>query len=293
MLSIAGELQSVLEVFSVTSEAAYCQQIAESLKDLSWTKLLLQRLIEAGGVSNPNSRPHLFELRFAAELARSGAAIDYEYRAGVDNTTVEFRVVTPSSEWLIELVSLGVSRPVRDATKLKGDLWFRELSSDAEDCRQTEEREMVLAQEKIVQKVFDWRRQRPVKFPEVAPDRFHVIVADVRGYLGDGDGDCIDYAQMAYGEAGIPSDYRAFTHCWPPRQGSPIPGLFQGENSLVTGARTLQDRIHYLVFVNEMTFGPGHFGSQLFWASNPYLIPDSTVAKETFKYFPIQLPQDP
>jgi hypothetical protein len=82
-------------------------------------------------------------------------------------------------------------------------IYEQTLRTDATDHRQSEEAEMLTAEQKIGEKVF--ADGRPTKFP-VPSSAVHAIVVDMRGYLDEG-GDIFDYRQMAYGPSGIPADH--------------------------------------------------------------------------------------
>lgn len=165
-------------------EAKYCERAIGELEGVQWARPLLDRIQRAGGIKN-ETKPLLFELRFAYELNRLGSSAEYEYKTGVGNSTVDFRVVAGTAEWLIELVSLQISEGVRQATHVEGLVSVTELRSDSTNPKQSEEAEMIRAQEKIVDKVF-LRDAGPIKFPEVQQGRYHVIVCDMRGFLING-----------------------------------------------------------------------------------------------------------
>jgi hypothetical protein len=56
-----------------------------------WARSVLDRLKKAGGIRSEN-KPLIFEVRFAYELHRAGNVAEYEYKAGVGGSTVEFCV---------------------------------------------------------------------------------------------------------------------------------------------------------------------------------------------------------
>lgn len=58
----------------------------------------------------------MFEVRFAQELQLAGVTAEYEFRVGVGDSTVEFRLNTTPT-WLIELVSVRTSDAARRATR--------------------------------------------------------------------------------------------------------------------------------------------------------------------------------
>lgn len=139
-------------------EGEYTAHVLEELQAVGWASELLRRIKERGGIIAAN-QPLLFEARFAYELFRRGKEAQYEYPAGVGNSTIEFRI-TNSKEWLIELVSVRESEGVRFATKKSGNhssmvlISHNQKKSALEEQKQTPEAEMITAQRKIGEKVF-------------------------------------------------------------------------------------------------------------------------------------------
>jgi hypothetical protein len=90
------------------------ERAVEALAGKPWAQGLLQRIDEQGGVGGAPAGL-LFELRFAFELALycPTGTPRYEVDAGVEGCTVDFELVSGGRRWLIELVSLMESRPVR------------------------------------------------------------------------------------------------------------------------------------------------------------------------------------
>lgn len=170
-----------------TREAEYTQGALAALCDVEWAAPLIRRVKEAGGLV-AGAKPLLFEVRFANELHRAGATPQYEYRAGVGDSTVEFRI-PGDREWLVELVSIRASEAAKAAIRQTGMLYEQVLSTTAPERSQSEEGEMITAEQKMGEKVF--ADGKPTKFPPPASS-IHVIIADMRGYLDHG-GDVVDY----------------------------------------------------------------------------------------------------
>jgi hypothetical protein len=273
-------------------EAEYCERVMGELRDVQWIRLLLNRIREQGGVKY-ETKPLLFELRFAYELQLLEASAKYEYETGVGSSTVDFYISMDGIEWLVELVSLQVSDAVKDATCYDGLVSSVELSSDASDLRQTPEAGMIRAQEKMAGKVFSLE-DGLVKFPPVQPRRYHVILCDMRGYLLRG-GDQWDYRQMAYGQAGIPVSHpqrQMLVQYWTKREdglSEPIKGLFE-ESNPTRGARYIQDRIHFLGFMNEQKYGEGCVQASSLYLANWHLFSDDAMAKDVFRaHYPMKI----
>jgi hypothetical protein len=262
-------------------EAKLTQRAIDALRGVQWAEPLLARLDKNGGVIQAN-KPLLFEVRFAFELHVAGLTADYEFSAGVGDSTVDFFVPGPVN-WLIEIVSVGVSQAVQRATRKAGLIYVQHLSSDSVDCAQSEEAEMITAEQKIGEKVMS--NGVPVKFPTPGVAR-HLILTDTRGYLDDG-GDIWDYRQMAYGAAGIPVDRAELIHYWrgPSGRAEPIKGLFEQGNPLKAAA-LIQQRIHFLGFVCEHSFEEGEIRNG-YYCANWHLFPTDADAKDAWASFPL------
>jgi len=273
-------------------EAEYCERVIGELRDVQWVRPLLDRILERGGVKY-ETKPLLFELRFAYELQLLGLKAKYEYETGVGSSTVDFYIPIGGIEWLVELVSLQVSDAVKDATRYDGLVSSVELSSDAADLRQTPEAGMIRAQEKIADKVFS-KVDGPVKFPPVKLRRYHVILCDMRGYLLNG-GDKWDYRQMAYGHAGIPVSHpqrEMLIQYWAKRAdglSEPIKGLFE-ESNPTRGVKYIQERVHFLGFVNERKYGKGCVQESSQYLANWHLFSEDAMAKDVFRaHYPMKI----
>jgi len=101
--------------FLTGREGNYCKSLINDLKNLDWIQPLIRKIKETGGISK-QTKPLLFELRFAAELYRLGLSSDYEYKTGINDSTVDFRIKKDDSSWLVELVSIEISDAVERAT---------------------------------------------------------------------------------------------------------------------------------------------------------------------------------
>ncbi len=260
-------------------ELEYTKFAVEELRVAAWATKLLERLERSGGLI-PENAPLMFEVRFAHELHRQGVESQYEYAAGVGDSTVDFRLLG-DQEWLVELVSVRESEGLKAATHQYEFFWTRELSSDAPDPRQTEEAEMIVAVAKIAEKVYS--AGQPTKFPMPA-SALHAILVDMRGYLGKG-GDTYDYTQIANGAGEIPNSE------WPARrfwQDGPIRGLFeQVSPHPLKGAATAQERIHLLGFVAEREYRPGEIQQRTYFRPNPALLPTSEGQWAAYRSFPL------
>jgi hypothetical protein len=265
-----------------TKEAEFTKFVIDSLASVSWAQPVLMRLQQAGGIKSENMSL-MFETRFAHELNRAGENAEYEYNAGVGDSTVEFRV-SDNISWLIELVSIRTSQAAKKAITQNGLIYMQKLSSDAKDKAQSEEAEMITAQQKIGEKVFT--KGGPTKFPLPKDNSYHVILVDTHGYLDEG-GDVFDYRQMAYGSSGIPPQYSWTIHYWEIEPGKlePIRGLFE-DSCPLRAAPFIQERIHFLGFVCERNFYAGEISNRAYYLPNPYLL-SNDEARRIYEAFPL------
>jgi hypothetical protein len=256
---------------------------------LSQTKGIVDRL-RAGLVDReaysahplrPDQMSFLFELRFACALADADLSAQYEYGAGVKNSTVDFRVdIDPP--WLVELVSLHESEGFKAASWKSGEVAGFELNTSADDPRQSEEGETLKVQERIGAKAFN--QGEPIKFPK-PNGAIHMIMVDARGYL-DGLGDEADWSQIACGPHGL--EYLLVKHWTNPKtdKRAPIMGLFQPGCPL-RAAPTLQRRVHFIGFVCERTFAAGEIKRRVFYCCNPALL-NEDAAKAAMARWPLR-----
>ena len=169
-----------------TSEVDYCRAACDELRGVPWVAPLLARL--DGERWNYQTKPLLFELRVAAEIHRAGLTARYEYPTGIGSSSVDFQFEHEGHEWLVELVSILVSDAVKAATWDDGVRFGTTLSPDAADPRQSPGAELILAQQKIGEKV--WDGDTWVKFPAPTPARYHLILADMRGWVPESPSVC-------------------------------------------------------------------------------------------------------
>jgi hypothetical protein len=106
------------------AEVSATQRALDVLRDVSWAAPLLRRIAETGGLSAANM-PSLFEVRIALALHDCLVTPEYEYAAGVGNTTVDFKF----GSWLVELYSFDESDALKAATWHRGHLAGRLLTT--------------------------------------------------------------------------------------------------------------------------------------------------------------------
>jgi hypothetical protein len=261
-------------------EVRFTERAIAGLEGVPWAQDVLDRLQQSGGFKLEN-KPFMFEVRFAYELHRAGAFAEYEYSAGVGDSTVDF-YVPGDITWLIDLVSIRTSQAAKKAIIKKcmppNDIFYEQiLSSNANDIAQSPEAEMITAQQKIGEKVF--ADGKPTKFPVPRDNDYHVILTDMRGFLDFG-GDRYDYRQMAYGASGLPQHY---LHYW---ENEPIKGLLE-ESCPLRAARFIQERIHFLGFVCEREYREGEIPKASLYLTNHHLLSDEEV-KKISQAFPLK-----
>jgi len=225
----------------------------------------------------------MFEVRFAHEIQLAGVSAEYEFHAGVGNSTVEFRLNT-TPMWLIELVSVRTSDAARRATRKTGMVYEQSIQPTPEDPGRSEAGEMITAEQKIGEKVF--ADGKPTKFPPL-DGSYRLILTDIRGYLDQG-GNRVDYRQIAYGASGIPRRFAWAIICWESEPGklSPIKGLFEEANPL-RSARYIQERIHFLGFIRERDFSVGEIGRDCYYLANWDRFKTQEEAEAAYKTYPL------
>jgi hypothetical protein len=234
---------------------------------------LVRRIDERGGVC-PEAMPLLFEARTAFAIHRGEAAAEYEYAAGVGNSTIEFRVVG-ERDLRIECVSLresmGATRAVvRDGALYRQALVTPPLGASRERAERSTEAQIIKAQEKIGEKVF--ANGKPTKFP-LPGDALHAVLVDARGMMPGG-GDQWDFAQIANGPDWVPPDVPV--HFWEDR---PIAGIFE-ESYPGRAGPALRERIHLIGFIAEEQYAPGELFDGVAWTHNPHLLSNSQLRAE-------------
>lgn len=274
---------------------------AKELETVTWAAPLLRRTRDiitrlSEGLADHDSylrnplidsdKAILIEVRFARALHRSGANAIYEYETGVGDSSIDFKIEgTPS--WMIEVMSLRESNAVRDASWQDGPFSGMLLSTDAEDPKQSEEGEMIRAQERISEKVYDHHRNAPKKFPP-PNGNLSMILVDARGFLGDQGvlGDQFDWHHIALGAAGLHSrNVRTWINQKTGRR-EPIQGLFESENTRPASV-ILQERIHFLGFVCEKSFADDELVASIRYYANPQLFRSLSAKKEALASFPL------
>lgn len=273
-----------------TSEVECCETILARLSSVHWAAPLLKQV---GGKDtwSYDRKPLLFELRFAGSLHAGGWTADYEYAAGLGESTIDFAVPGERPVWLIELVAILTSDAVKEVSWENGLLFGAEMSTDAKDPRHSPEGETILVQQKIGEKVLS--HTGPIKFPEPAPWRLHMILVDVRavGVTGADIHDCI---HVAYGARALAGGAAPLQQYWrrPDGTRTPILGLFDPANTHLKAAELIRERIHFLAFCSDEEYGDESFASCVWCMANPHLLPSAEHARMACRAFPVPIPDD-
>lgn len=258
---------------------------------LSLTKPILDRL-RIGKIDRdtyrknpfkPSEKSFLFEIRFAYSLTMTGVIAEYEHSPGEGNTTVDFKV-NLNPPWLVELVSLHESEAFKKASWTSGAWQGFRLSSNADDPRQSEEGEILKAQERICNKLCD-KKQRPIKFPE-PNGAIHLLMVDARGFLGEGLGDKADWHHIVYGHHGLEDHLIRFWTDPKTGQSTPIRGLLEKDCPLIA-SRIIQERLHIIGFICEHTFVAGEIKERAFYCCNPALLKSEEMVQTVLSHWPL------
>jgi hypothetical protein len=267
------------------SEAEYMLRVIERLRSNSWAAPLINAIQQQGGMTFA-TKPLLFEARVANALLLANVnPIQYEFPAGVGESTIDFRFGARPA-WLAEVVSIGRSDAVEAATFHSGPVYGTTLSSprhseSMEERRQSEEGEALLVIQKIGEKVHDGKA--PIKFAAPIPDQYHVVIVDMRGHLGGGDIE--DWKQIAYGAEHVAPQFRKYWLDKDDRQ-IPLRGVWHPENRM-RFASTARERLHAIMFVAEEEYSDGSLSKGAWIACNPHLFSDEASARAALAHFPL------
>lgn len=269
------------------AEVKLSDEAIKVLRNVPWAAPLLKP-IESNKETRYQNRAVLFEIRIAYALHQAGYTAQYECK-GLADATIDFCVATFDYQWRIELVSVFESEAVKTGTEQLGAFQRLVLTDkiDSEkgilDTPMSEAGEMIKAGEKIGEKVF--AKGKPTKFPEPSVGIIHVILTDMRGYLGIGKYviDRHDYVQMAVGASRVPPQY---VQWW---DNNPIKGLFETNNP-TRAAKYIRERIHILAFVCEKEYTETEICSKVFCVPNPHLFSGSPEqAREVLNQCPLRV----
>lgn len=260
-------------------EAEFTLGIMVELRDQAWAAPILAGINDNGGVIQPN-KDRLFELRFAHALQRAGIVPQYEI-VGEGQSTIDFGFSSKRQAWAVELLRLGETQAVKDATGSSVDAdgipWTgRVLSTNAADPKQSLEGETLKAVQRICQKCES--QGRPHKFP-VPRQTYHAILVDFRTFSNGGD--THDRIHVGLGGEFVAEPCRLY---WERKL---ISGVFN-ERTAVRGAAEARQRVHFLGFVRERSYKAGEFAGATQFIANPHRFPDAAAVRAAIATWPLQ-----
>ncbi|MBR1129896.1 hypothetical protein [Bradyrhizobium iriomotense] len=269
--------------FLTGREGDFMETVMDDLKAVPWAKPLVADINKNGGLKGEN-KAKLFELRFGSELHKAGIQPRYEV-AGEGDSTLDYGFASGGQEYLVEMMRLEETDAVRAATTKEefedgAVMVKRQLTTTAEDSRQSEEGETLKAVERICQK-FE-RDGTPHKFPPPG-SATHVLLADVRTLFNGGDK--WDRVNVGLGGEYVPHEF--FRRYY---RGRLVTGVFSPKTTL-KGAAEARERLHFIGFVNEQSYENGGFGSSIQFIANPHLFKSVEDARAALAGWPLGEPE--
>lgn len=248
-------------------ELEFSQHAAKELEEIPWAlKMLETPAIKKALAYSPRSNQKdeqltkraLFEIRFAYAIHAAGLEAEYEFKTGVGGSSVDFKIDDKKSKsvWLVELTSLEESSAVKENSFAQGNFsMFNSITTPGDEDNSPEVRDIIKAQRAILSKVAKEESVEPIKFPEIinkkeqAPQTYHVILVDMRGFLvGVSDGG--DYMNILYGSERLPEQYKVRWINAETQKKEWIVGLFD-QHHPDPRSRYLRERVHAVGFMKE------------------------------------------
>ena len=262
-------------------EAEFTESAMGELAHAPWAKRLIDDIDMSGGLTGSN-KAKLFELRFGHSLHKAGVTPQYEV-PGEGESTLDYGFKSGGREFRVEMMRLEETNAVKAATHAEtdehGGVWVkRMLTTDAKDPRQSEEGETLKAVERICQKLE--QDGKPHKFPAPDGSTTNVMLVDFRNFSNGGD--VWDRVHVGLGGELVPEQFHR--RYW---KGKLISGVFSPETK-VRGAQEARDRVHFIGFVNEKSYGPGEFGPSIQFIGNPHLFKTAEEARAALADWPLQ-----
>ena len=276
--------QGILSDNLTDREVTFTKKAAESLSNVDWARKLLKsnKIARALAVTPNRNRSYddtneiksaLFEVRFAYAIYKAGLNAEYEFSSNMKGSTVDFKVIG-NTNWLIELTSLRESSAVKDNTKTENE-YFEFISRTKAGAENSPEiRDLIKLQSAICCKISDSKTPNkignPIKFPEIKPNLYQMILVDVRSFMGVG-GDFYDWFNVAYGSKKLASLDQGI-HCryLKDNEGkiSLIKGLFEEDHPDLR-SQHIRDRIHALAFISEKKYDENEIITNMCLFPNP------------------------
>jgi hypothetical protein len=240
------------------SKLQWCQKLIGKGQSLmkEYDKSKLQKLSSFSEDSLLQLKQTMFEIRFAAAINRTDCVAQNEYKAGMGNTDVDFKVTdTNQQEWLIELTNPRTSDAVKEHTKIlkNGIQQYLSTTSPQDNTNSPEVRDIEKTQKAIWSKVAN-KEGKPIKFPLIREyEAYHIIVVSINSF-NNSSSDKWDYQNIVYGSKILTDiEYGAYVRYWYNRKQDKIEmikGVFDLDH---TNSKTkiLQARVHAIVFIKE------------------------------------------
>ena len=292
---LRADKEIVLEFASKKLRADKMSSYADTLTEAEWSLSKsaidnLSKLKKAQGLIKKYQdkllqlKQIMFEIRFAAAINKTGCTVQNEYKAGIGNTDVDFKVTDlKKQEWLIELTSPSTSIAVKENTEIleSGIQQYSSITSPTDQTNSPEVRDIIKAQSVILSKVAN-DKGKPIKFPLITDsEAYHIIVISINSF-NSGVSDKYDYINIVYGSTRL-RDIEDGVHvrCWYDQQkkcNEMIKGVFDPDHSNLK-AKILQKRVHAIVFIKE-NFEEESTNINLY--VNPNLENEATIIESIF-----------
>lgn len=254
-------------------EVAFSKIAAKELEKCPWaTKILEEPKVARAIQVEPNHnrdysdlneiKSALFEVRFAYNIFKLGLPGEYEYRCGIRNSSVDFKITKGNSTWLVELTSLRA----RNGDYV-GSEHYCSISALKENAQEV--MDIVKVQRAILSKILD-EKGNQIKFPSIQSNVIHMILVDMRSPIG-GMSDHYDGFNIAYGSKRlIAVDNGVYCRKWVDQNGkeSLIKGLFDKCHP-ESGSSHVRERIHVLGFVLEKDYAENELIDKIKFFYNP------------------------
>lgn len=268
--------------FLTGREGDFMEVVMKELADVAWAKPLIGDINDNGGLKGEN-KARLFELRFGYELHRVGVHPRYEV-PGEGGSTLDFGFEKGGGQFLVEMMRLEETAAALAATTKEelenGTVMVkRQLTTTAEDPRQSEEGETLKTVQRICQKFENGGK--PHKFPKPGTST-HVLLVDMRTFLNGGDK--WDRLNVALGSDHVPHEF--FRRYY---EGKRITGVFNSKTNL-KGAAEARERLHFIGFVDEKAYETGAFGPAIQFFANPNLFKTPEEAHKALAGWPLGVP---
>ncbi len=257
-----------------SEEIRYAKLYLQNLTSSDWAKMLLKSpLVKTLENSKNATDEHRMQLKsWILELAVANALLDknfqviYEYKAGIKNTSVDFKIYNQEVEFLVELVS---NRDL-EKLKVKNQVEYPVFSAHRDGVDQA--LDMIKIQDTLLSKIC--HEQNRIKFPIPSGNLFNVIIINVESFnLGIMDED--DRKVICYGNSSVPDVCRRYF------KDVGVAGIFDSSHPN-QAMSYLRSGVHLVGFFNPKE------SEKIFFCPNPMLFKDDEEVQKVFGAFPIK-----